>query len=271
MNDCGHVGVPYRLSELEHRYGDQVHVLADPFLATRLARLCAEDSIQPQVNSIVRELYRDLVRAVIAREFPRLRLELRTRMAEHSEHGVLVVDGIDPATSVVTVDIARAGMLPSQVCFDVLVNLLEPSGVRQDHLVMARTTDAAGRVTGASIFGSKIGGPIEGRFVLFPDPMGATGTSLANAIDRYKEEIGGTPARWVTLNLIITPEFLRNVLQRHPEVRIYALRLDRGLSSPEVLQSVPGSRWDEECGLNEVQYIVPGAGGLGEVINNAFV
>jgi len=269
--DRAHVEVPYTLSEVEHRYGDQVHILADPFLATRLAKLCAEDTGQPTVNSIVRGLYRDLVRVVIAREFPRMRVQVRTRMAEHTEHGVLAVDGIDPATRVVAVDIARAGMLPSQVCFDLMNNLLDPAGVRQDHMVMARTTDAEGHVTGASIHGSKIGGPIEGRFVLFPDPMGATGTSLVNAIERYKTEIGGTPARWVTLNLIITPEFVRKVLKHHPEARIYALRIDRGLSSPEVLQTVPGTRWDEERGLNDVQYIVPGAGGLGEVINNAFV
>ena len=35
--------------------------------------------------------------------------------------------------------------------------------------------------------------------------------------------------------------------------------------------AVPGERWEEETGLNERQYIVPGAGGLGEIINNSFV
>ena len=32
-----------------------------------------------------------------------------------------------------------------------------------------------------------------------------------------------------------------------------------------------GTFWDKEKGLNEYQYIVPGAGGLGEILNNAFV
>ena len=36
------------------------------------------------------------------------------------------------------------------------------------------------------------------------------------------------------------------------------------LSAPDVLETVPGERWDEERGLNERSYIVPGAGGLGE-------
>jgi uracil phosphoribosyltransferase len=69
----------------------------------------------------------------------------------------------------------------------------------------------------------------------------------------------------------VTPEYLRNVLAAHPEVRIYALRLDRGLSPPDVLATVPGTRWAEERGLDDHQYIVPGAGGVGEIMNNAFV
>jgi uracil phosphoribosyltransferase len=52
---------------------------------------------------------------------------------------------------------------------------------------------------------------------------------------------------------------------------VYALRVDRGLSPPEVLATVPGTRWSEERGLDEHQYIVPGAGGVGEILNNAWV
>ncbi|HEX8952279.1 MAG TPA: uracil phosphoribosyltransferase, partial [Polyangia bacterium] len=58
---------------------------------------------------------------------------------------------------------------------------------------------------------------------------------------------------------------------KHPEVIVYALRLDRGLSPAEVLQTMPGERWAEERGLTDKHYIVPGGGGLGEVMNNSFV
>ena len=51
---------------------------------------------------------------------------------------------------------------------------------------------------------------------------------------------------------------------------VYAFRLDRGLSAPDVLASVPGTRWDEERGLDDHHYIIPGGGGMGEVLNNAF-
>ena len=43
------------------------------------------------------------------------------------------------------------------------------------------------------------------------------------------------------------------------------------LGNAEVLACVPGERWDDEVGLNAHQYIVPGGGGFGELMNNALV
>jgi uracil phosphoribosyltransferase len=71
--------------------------------------------------------------------------------------------------------------------------------------------------------------------------------------------------------LIITPEYIRHLHKTHPEVEIYTARVDRGLSKREVLNTAPGTHWDQERGLNDKQYIVPGAGGVGELINNSFV
>ena len=115
------------------------------------------------------------------------------------------------------------------------------------------------------------GGDVENAFLLFPDPMGATGSSLAKAIELYKSQIPGTPRRIVNVHLIVTPEYLRCMTREHPDVVIYAVRLDRGLSPPDVLATVPGTRWDEERGLDDHQYIVPGGGGFGELMNNAYV
>jgi len=126
-------------------------------------------------------------------------------------------------------------------------------------------------VTGTNVSGNKIGGDVEEALVLFPDPMGATGTSIADAISIYRDEVEGTPRKIICAHLIITPEYLKKITTIHPDVSIYALRLDRGLSPEEIMETVPGERWEEETGLNERQYIVPGAGGLGEIINNSFV
>jgi hypothetical protein len=64
---------------------------------------------------------------------------------------------------------------------------------------------------------------------------------------------------------------VKRVTSQHPGTVIYALRLDRGLSPPEVFDTVPGTLWDRERGLDDRQYIVPGGGGFGELMNNAYV
>src|SRR3954447_21730168 len=93
---------------------------------------------------------------------------------------------LDSSTKCVTVGIARAGTMPSQVVYDLLNEVLDPSGVRQDHLFMSRATDTEGRVTGATWHDAKIGRDVEGRILLFPDPMGATGSSMISALTHYR-------------------------------------------------------------------------------------
>ena len=178
---------------------------------------------------------------------------------------------LDPNTRYVTVDIARAGTLPSQIAFELLNTVVNPQGVRQDHLYMNRATNEAGEVCGINHSGSKIGGDIENAIVLFPDPMGATGASMSDALKIYKKLEGGVPKQLITVHLIVTPEYIRTIQSEHPDTVIYALRLDRAMSSAQALSSAPGKYPEEESGLNEVQYIVPGAGGVGEILNNSFV
>jgi uracil phosphoribosyltransferase len=94
---------------------------------------------------------------------------------------------------------------------------------------------------------------------------------MVSAMQHYSEHLDGKPLKLIALNLIVTPEYLAHVTRRMPEAIVYALRVDRGLSRPEVLAAVPGEHWADERGLNEKQYIVPGAGGVGEVLNNAWI
>lgn len=271
MRDKVYKSYEYVLSEMEHHYGARVHLLADPVLLTQLARLCEPDTVQPEVNYLVRDLYESLVRVVIARELPRREVEVRTRMFAATEAGVWRGSLLDPETRVVTVGIARAGTQPSQIAFETLTRLLSPHRVRQDHIYMNRETGADGAVVGINVSGSKLGGDAAGCIVLLPDPMGATGGSMDKAISIYKGLTGGAPAKIIALNLIVTPEYLRTLRDKHSDVTVYALRLDRGLSEPDILSTPLGQSWDKERGLNERQYIVPGAGGLGEILNNSYV
>ncbi len=271
MRDALYETSQFRLSEIEHRYGPGVHILANPFLLTQLATLCAKETTQPAINQLVAQIYGDLVKTFINCELPRQRVSIPTRMIDQNPLGVFQGELVDPSVRVVTVNIARAGTLPSQVTYDLLNQLLDPRLVRQDHLIMARQVDEKHQVTGSTIFGAKVGGDVDDSFLLFPDPMGATGSSMAEAIDWYKAKVPGKPRRIVTLNLIVTPDYLRRLRDRQPEVVVYALRLDRGLSPPEVFSTVPGTHWEKERGLDDRQYIVPGGGGFGEIMNNAYV
>ncbi|OGQ88257.1 MAG: uracil phosphoribosyltransferase [Deltaproteobacteria bacterium RIFOXYA12_FULL_58_15] len=271
MADRAYKDYQFSIPELPHEYGGNVHLLADPVLLTLLGRLCRPETLQPEVTWLIRDIYETLVRLVIANELPRRQAEVRTRMFASTSAGVWSGSLLDPNTRVVTVNIARAGMQPSQVAFETLTRLLNPDVVRQDHIYMSRVTDASDSVVGVDVAGNKIGGDVNDATVLLPDPMGATGGSIVRAANMYKNLKGGPAKKIVAAHLVVTPEYLKRVHDELPELVVYAVRLDRGLSAPDVLETGLGERWDEEKGLNERQYIVPGAGGLGEILNNSYV
>lgn len=271
MRDAFYENVPFRLSELSHRYGKNVHLVGNPFLLSQLAVLCAKGTIQPEINRLVALLYTDLVKMVLNAEFPRKTASIPTRMIDATPAGIYQGEVLDPDVRAVAVNIARAGTLPSQITYDLLNTILNPALVRQDHIIMSRMIDEAHQVVGSAIGGSKIGGDVDDAYLIIPDPMGATGGSLATAIKTYKEKVPGTPRKIICINLIVTPEYLKRMTTEHPDAVVYAIRLDRGLSPPEVFGTVPGELWEKERGLNEKQYIVPGGGGFGEIMNNAYV
>lgn len=271
MRDSLYENLPYTLSEQKHFYGPSVHLVGNPYLMSLLAVLGAKETGQPQVNTLVRTLYTDLVTMAVNVEFPRRQATIPTRMIEHTPRGIYQGDILDPEVRAISVNIARAGTIPSQVTYDLLNTILNPKLVRQDHIIMSRELDAAAHVIGSNIGGAKIGGDVDGAFVLFPDPMGATGGSLSTAINMYKKKVPGKLRKVICLNLIVTPEYVKRITTDHPDASIYALRLDRGLSEPDVFSTAPGELWEKERGLDDRQYIVPGAGGMGEVMNNAYV
>lgn len=268
MRDPAYQDLPRDLVELEHGYGPRVHVLADVAALSMVSRIGHPDSRQPAINRLLGRCYERLFLAVVNSLFPRIAGEVPTRMVATTPDAAYRGDLVDPATRVVLVGLARAGTLPAYQGFELLHDLCAPDGLRVDHVNMQRRTDDEGQVVGVDVSGTKCGGDVDGAFVLVPDPMGATGSSMCDAIELVKS-LPGTPQAVVALHLIITPEYIRKVQAEHPDAHIFALRLDRGTSSPEALAATPGGHPDE-AGTNEVQYIVPGAGGVGELINNSW-
>ncbi|OIQ19891.1 MAG: hypothetical protein BM556_05235 [Bacteriovorax sp. MedPE-SWde] len=256
----------YNLSEVNHKYGENVHILSNPLSSTLLTKFSSKDVIQPELNHLLHKMYFILLEAVTSHSFPRAHSEVVTRMEEKLESEVLTFD-----QRVVLVDLARAGIYPAHMCFEILNYILKPEGLRQDHFYVNRKVDENDQVIGVDVSGSKIGGDVDEAIVLLPDPMGATGGSLSFAIDHYKKSVEGQAKKYIAMHLIITPEYIKRMSQDHPEVEIYALRLDRGMSSEKALKAIPGEFPEEERGLSGIQYIIPGAGGVGEILNNSFV
>lgn len=267
--DMQHVGLDYSSSEIEHKYGSKVHILSNPFLQTILAKFGRPEVEHPLVNSYVRMLYTNLLTEVINQEFPRAEVAWDTRMKSLCSNATFEGEVIKD-TSVVVVDLARAGTWPSHICFDALNYLIDPKKVREDHYYLNRKTNENGEVVGVDVSGSKIGGDIDNAIVLLPDPMGATGGTISNAISHYKEVVEGKAQKFISLHLVITPEYVRRLTKEHPDLEIYALRLDRGTSSEEIRSTMPGVH-KEETGLNDIQYIVPGLGGVGEILSNSYI
>ncbi len=256
---------------LAHRYGPDVHLFDDPFLSTLLRAVGSPETGTDEVPALVRTAYRRLLQEVLAREFPVRETRSPTRMTAIEPRAFVQGPQLCRETKLVICAVIRAGILPAQACYEAAIEVLPPENVRLDFLNMSRVTDAQHHVTGVRLDGSKLGGPVDGALVLIPDPMGATGGTVCRAVDVYRELGGSDPLRVVAAHLMVTPEALRRVTGGHPGVKVYAGRLDRGLSTPRALAAVPGTWWDEERGLNDVQYIVPGAGGMGELLTNSWV
>lgn len=256
---------------LAHRYGRNIRIFDDPFLSTLVARVGSPQVGTAELPGLVRTAYQRMLHEVLATEFPRTEQRHPTRMTAQEPRAFVQAPLLCRDTRLVICSVIRAGMLPAQACYEAAIEVLPPENVRLDTLNMSRQTGDDGRVVGVRLDGSKLGGPVEDAVVLLPDPMGATGGTVCRAVDVYHELPGGAPRAVCAMHMMVTPEAVQRVGQQHPDVRVFAGRLDRGLSSDRALASEPGTFPDEERGLNDVQYIVPGAGGMGEMLTNSWV
>jgi len=178
------------LREIEHRYGGNIHILDDPYMHTLLAELSMAKTVQPRLNWLLSSLYDGLLRAVINNEFPRKVGSVQTRMGAEYRGELL-----DRSAMVVSVDIARAGIKPSMICYELLSTVLDPAAVRQDHIVMERTMDEAGTVTGRPYRGPRSGGRLKAGSYCFRTPWGPPVHPCARSCGTMRKGPRGAPPR----------------------------------------------------------------------------
>lgn len=254
-----------------HAYGDHVHVLAEPYLLSLLARISSPESDGERLPDYVRAVYRRLLEAVLNEHFPTEETAVSTRMAAADERGVYVGPCFRPDRQVVVCAVLRGGVVPAQLCYEAACRVLPHANVRLDFVYAARETGENGEVTGVRLDGSRIGGSVKDALLLIPDPMGATGRTVESVLELYREHDADAALGKVAMHLIAAPEAIQRVTKHCPDTHLWTCRVDRGASPAEVLGTRLGAHPDLERGLNERQYILPGAGGLGEALTNAHI
>ncbi len=65
MPETSYDDIQYRLHELDHAYGERVHIVSEPYLLTLLEKLCSPETRQPEVGRLVEQCYRALLIPVI--------------------------------------------------------------------------------------------------------------------------------------------------------------------------------------------------------------
>ena len=211
-----------------------------------LARRGMEGVVQPEVSSLVKELFANMFETVTENELEKEIKTVKTRIYAQDKRGAFKTKIFKKNQKIVIVDVIRGGIMPSHQFFLKLSNILNPKYIRQDH-IMAQRIETAEGVDGTSLMASKIDGSINNAIVIIPDPMGATGGSVAEVIDHYQSKYGKAK-RYVIVNLIITPQYIKRLEKIKAPISLYTARLDKGLTKTD--------------------FIYPGLGGLGEMINN---
>ncbi|MBN2087871.1 hypothetical protein JW758_06015 [Candidatus Peregrinibacteria bacterium] len=221
-------------------------ILSTTYNLSLLARLGLPEVVQPEVSKIVDELFANMFQTVIDNELETEIRTVKTRIYAQDKRGAFKTKIFKKKQKIVVADIIRGGMTPSHQYFLKLSYLLDPKLIRQDH-IMAQRIETKEGVNGTSLMASKIDGSINGAIVIIPDPMGATGGSIAEVIDHYQKNFGKAK-KYVVINLVITPQYIKRLSKIKAPISLYAARLDKGLTKTD--------------------FIWPGLGGVGEMINN---
>jgi uracil phosphoribosyltransferase len=221
-------------------------ILNTPYNLSLLAELGKPQTLQPQISRIIEALFGNMFGVIMDNELEQEDVSVKTRIFPKDKRGVFNGKIFRKNQKIVVADVIRAGMQPSHQFYMKLTEVLNPKSVRQDHIMSQRIETATG-VQGSALTGSKIGGGVKGAIVFIPDPMGATGGSVHEVIDFYKKNYG-TPKKFVVVNLVITPEYIKHLEKIKTSISLYAARLDKGLTKDD--------------------FIYPGLGGVGEMISN---
>ncbi len=199
-------------------------ILDHPLIQHKLAWMRKRDTPTAMFRGLLKEIS-ILIGYEITREVPLRAERVETPLAETTVH---VLAGRKP----VLLSVLRAGLGMAEGLRELM-----PSA-REGHIGLYRDPETKQPVE----YYVKMPEP-GGRLFIVCDPMLATGNSAAHAVDVLKANgVEGQNIRFMAL--LACPEGASVMLERHPDVKIYAASLDDH--------------------LNENAYVVPGLGDAGD-------
>jgi len=221
-------------------------ILDTPYHLSILAELGSPNIQQPKISQLIEAMYSNMFGVIADQELEQENVSIKTRIAAKDKRGIFKGKIFKKNQKVVVADVIRAGIQPSHLFYLKLTEILNPKFVRQDHIMSQRIETKEG-VAGSNLMGSKIGGSVKDAIVFIPDPMGATGGSLEKVMLFYQKHYG-KPKKFVVVNLVTTSQYLKRLNALDAPLSVYTARLDKGLTKDD--------------------FIYPGIGGVGEIVNN---
>ena len=206
----------------EDKAREACHVLTHPILQHNLTKL-RDETTQPVHFRRVLEQLSALMAYEITRDISVTAKDVKTPVAE--TQGSVVDDDI------VIVSIMRAG----NGMLDGLLRMLPFS--RVGHIGIYRDKFVNNTVE----YYFRLPDHVRGRNILLADPLIATGDTAVASIDRLKE-YGVGRIRFVSL--LVSPQGLTKLYEHHPDVEVFTLSVEEGLTG--------------------AGYIVPGIGDAGD-------
>ena len=201
-----------------------LHVIDHPLVQHKLSIMRNKETSTSQFRKLLKEIAM-FMGYEVTRDFPLTYKEIETPLQKMNAPTIA-------GKKVVIAPILRAGL----GMVDGLMELI-PSA-RVGHIGMYRD-----EVTCQPVFYYYKMPENKDRLVIVTDPMLATGGSVCDAIKRLKED-GYTQIRLMCL--VASPQGVKAVQEKYPEVDIYLASLDEG--------------------MNEKNYILPGLGDAGDRI-----
>ena len=201
-----------------------LHIIDHPLVQHKLSIMRNKETSTNKFRGLLKEIAM-LMGYEVTRDFPLTYKEIETPLQKMNAPTIA-------GKKVVIAPILRAGL----GMVDGLMELI-PSA-RVGHIGMYRD-----EVTCQPVFYYYKMPENKDRLVIVTDPMLATGGSVCDAIKRLKED-GYTQIRLMCL--VASPQGVKAVQEKYPEVDIYLASLDEG--------------------MNEKNYILPGLGDAGDRI-----